>query len=507
MKRLHIFILKSYLNPLLMTFFISLFILVMQFLWRYVDDLVGKGLEVHVLAELMFYASLQVVPMALPLAILLASIMSFGNLGENYELTALKSAGISLQRIMSPLVIFTIIVCFGAFKFSNNVLPVANLKLYTLLWSVRQASPEFDIKEKIFYNGITDFSIKIEDKSKTDDMLYDIMIYDHRNRSAKNSNVTIADSGKLQFSEDKKSLKLTLWDGVTYDEKADRQKKSVRKKERQQFRTDHFKKQVTLVPMQGMDFNRYDEGLFKGHNRMKNLEQLGHDTDSFQVERDKHIEKLKPRIHSNYFTINRRINRNAKRKIENKIKKDSTLIDTFEKKPIDAYAIANLDSVFESFDTQKKVMVLENAVRKARDTKSQIDQQMIEIEKFDYQLVRHKIEWHRKFTLSFACFIFFFIGAPLGAIIRKGGLGMPVVISILFFIVYYIVDTFGLKVSKEAVWPAYMGMWLSTAVLFPIGVFLTYKAATDSAILNADAYIIFFQKLFARFKKDKKKNI
>ena len=489
-------------SPLIMTFFISLFILVMQFLWRYVDDLVGKGLEVHILAELMFYASLQVVPMALPLAILLASLMSFGNLGENYELTALKSAGISLPRIMSPLIVFTVLVSLAAFKFSNNVLPVANLKLYSLLWSVRQASPEFDIKEKIFYNGLTDFSIKIENKSKTNDMLYDIMIYDHRNKLAKNSNVTLADSGMLEFSDDKKSLKLTLWDGVTYDEKADRQKRSIRKKDRQQFRVDHFKKQVALIPMQGMDFNRYDEGLFKGHNRMKNLEQLAHDSDSLQLLRNNQIDKLKPRVHNNYFTINRDLNRKAKREFEKETKKDSTKI--FKEKAIEEFALASTDSVFDEFDPHKKVQILGNAIRKAKDTKTQIDEQMINIDKTDYQLVRHKIEWHRKFTLSFACFIFFFIGAPLGAIIRKGGLGMPVVISVVFFIIYYIIDTFGLKVSKEEVWPPHMGMWLSSVVLFPIGVFLTYKAATDSAILNADAYIIFFQKLFVRFKKKKK---
>ncbi len=488
-----------------MTFFISLFILVMQFLWRYVDDLVGKGLEVNVLAELMFYASLQVVPMALPLAILLASLMSFGNLGENYELTALKSAGISLPRIMAPLIIFTVIVCIGAFKFSNNILPVANLKLYSLLYSVRQASPEFDIKEKIFYDGLTNFSIKIEKKSKTNDMLYDIMIYDHRNKLAKNSNVTIADSGKLDFSDDKKFLKLTLWDGITYDENADRQKRNIRKRDKQQFRVDHFKKQVALIPMQGMDFSRYDEGLFKGHNRMKNLAQLGHDSDSLQQQRDKQIEKLKPRIQSNYFVQNKATKRKIKQKIDKNAVADSTLKQQLNQSLIENFPIANIDSVFETLDAQKKVMILENAVRRARDTKAQIDEQLIKIDKVDYHLVRHKIEWHRKFTLSFACFIFFFIGAPLGAIIRKGGLGMPVVISVLFFIVYYIIDTFGLKASKEEVWPPYMGMWLSSVVLFPIGVFLTYKAATDSAILNSDAYIIFFQKLFGRLKKKKKK--
>ncbi|WP_075590874.1 LptF/LptG family permease [Labilibacter marinus] len=506
MKRLHIFILKSYLNPLIMTFLISLFILVMQFLWRYVDDLVGKGLEISILVELIFYASLMVVPMALPLAILLASLMSFGNLGENYELTALKSAGISLPRIMSPLIIFLVFVCFGAFKFSNNILPVANLKLYSLLWSVRQASPEFDIKEKIFYNGLTDFIIKIDKKSQTDDMLYGIMIYDHRNKLAKNSNVTIADSGKLQFSDDKTSLKLTLWDGVTYDEKADQKKRTIRSKDKQQFRIDNFKKQIALIPMQGMDFQRHDEGLFKNHNRMKNLEQLSHDSDSLQTERDIHIQRLKPRVEQNYFVLNKTHNRKLRRELEDDPDIDSALIKAFKPRAIESYGIADIDSVFESFDAGTKVMVLENALRRARDTKSQIDEGMVNVDKVDYQLVRHKIEWHRKFTLSFACFIFFFIGAPLGAIIRKGGLGMPVVISIIFFIVYYIIDTFGLKVSKEGVWPPHIGMWLSSFVLFPIGVFLTYKAATDSAILNADAYIIFFQKLFARLKKRIKGN-
>ncbi|GAF04365.1 putative permease [Saccharicrinis fermentans DSM 9555 = JCM 21142] len=236
-----------------------------------------------------------------------------------------------------------------------------------------------------------------------------------------------------------------------------------------------------------MDFSRYDEGLFKGHNRMKNLAQLGHDSDSLQQQRDKQIEKLKPRIQSNYFVQNKATKRKIKQKIDKNAVADSTLKQQLNQSLIENFPIANIDSVFETLDAQKKVMILENAVRRARDTKAQIDEQLIKIDKVDYHLVRHKIEWHRKFTLSFACFIFFFIGAPLGAIIRKGGLGMPVVISVLFFIVYYIIDTFGLKASKEEVWPPYMGMWLSSVVLFPIGVFLTYKAATDSAILNSDA--------------------
>ena len=495
MKKLHIFILKSYLGPLVMTFFISLFILVMQILWRYVDDLVGKGLEVSVLIELLFYASLQVIPMALPLAILLASLMSFGNLGENYELTALKSAGISLQRIMAPLIIFSIIISFGAFKFSNNILPVANLKFTSLMWSVRQSRPEFDIKEKVFYDGLENFSIKIDHKSKNGEMLYDIMIYDHRNEMAGNSNVTIADSGKLQFTEDNKYLKLTLFDGVQYNEETDDGRK--RKRDRFQFREDHFKKQIAMIPLQGMEFSRMDESNFSTYGKMKNLEQISHDTDSLMEIRKKHIAKLKPQMEKSYF---------IQRKTESK--KIGQKNDSIESKPepqIQTYEAVNVDSVFDSFGAEKKVMILSNAIRRSRDAKTKIDDQLNSMGRVNYHIVRHKIEWHRKFTLSIACLIFFFIGAPLGAIIRKGGLGMPVVISVLFFIVYYIIDTFGYNVSKKEVWPPHFGIWLSSVVLFPIGVFLTYKAASDSAILNSDAYTIFFQKLFKKFKRNKKK--
>jgi lipopolysaccharide export system permease protein len=494
MKKLHIFILKSYLGPLVMTFFISLFILVMQVLWRYVDDLVGKGLEISVLVELLFYASLQVIPMALPLAILLASLMSFGNMGENYELTALKSAGISLPRIMSPLIIFSIFLAFGAFKFSNNILPVANLKFTTLMYSIRQARPEIDIKEKVFYDGLDGFSIKIENKSKNGEMLYDIMIYDHRNETLGNSNVTVADSGRLQFTQDSRYLKLTLYDGVTYDENPATGEKKKRK-EKMQFREDHFKTQVAMIPLQNMEFSRMDESLLSGNGKMKNLEQIQYDTDSLEELRVNKIDKLKPKIANSYFV--HKPNERPKKPEQ----ADSTKQEPIRK--IDSYQIMNIDSAFSSFKSDKKVMVLNGAVRRARDAKTNIDNQLNSMQKINYQIIRHKIEWHRKFTLSFACLVFFFIGAPLGAIIRKGGLGMPVVISVLFFIIYYIIDTFGLNVSKKEVWPPHFGIWLSSFVLFPIGVFLTYKASTDSTILNADAYIIFFQKLFKKIKKGK----
>ncbi len=484
-----------------MTFFIALFILVMQFLWNYVDDLVGKGLEVSVLLELLFYITLQVIPMALPLAILLASLMAFGNLGENYELTAIKSAGISLPRIMNPLIILTVIISMSAFMFSNNVLPVANLKLFSLLWSIRQATPEFDIKEKVFYNGLEGFSIKIEEKSKKgDNMLYDIMIYDQTDKLAKNTNVTIADSGKLQISKDKNFLKLTLYSGITYDEKLDPdQKGTIPKNKKQQFRVNKFSKQVAMIPLQGMAFNRYDEGLFKGNYKMKNLSQLIHDKDSLKESKKDYIKLLEPRVKNNYFSKNRMQNRVFNNKLDSLENKKAKFIFIKDYKPI------NVEEKFDNLKLNDKIMVLGSALRKAKDNKHRIDDRAQSLNYIDNEIIKHNVAWHIKFTLSFACLIFFFIGAPLGAIIRKGGIGLPIVISVLFFVIYYIIDSIGVKMSKEGLWRPFSGVWLSSMILFPIGVFLTYKATTDSPLLNADAYSVFFKKIKSFFVKNKYK--
>ena len=488
MKKLYIFILKSYAGPLIMTFLIALFILVMQFLWQYVDEMVGKGLEISVLAELMFYASVQVIPMALPLAILLASLMTFGNMGENYELTAMKAAGISLQRIMSPLVILTILISFGAFWFSNNMLPVANLKFYSLFWDVRMAKPELDIKETIFYNGIEDFSIKIEKKDKNTNLLYDIMIYDHRDRLNRNSNVTLADSGRLKISDNKHYMTLTLFDGVRFDEKVQNTRGRLRNREKQMFRIDKFSKEVAMIEMDGYSFSRGDENRFKSNYKMKNLKQLKADEDSLYKVRDKKIDGLQRQSESFYFG---KVKYYYRKKNDKKLRVIDSIPQT-----------SNIDSVFNSMKNDRKIMTLELALRKARENKQVIDNQLRSINIDEKRIIRYQMEKHRKFTLSFACFIFFFIGAPLGAIIRKGGLGMPVVISILFFIVYYIINTFGEKMAREGVWPVWEGMWLSSFVLLPAGIFLTYKSATDSTILDADSYIMFFRKLFKLNKKD-----
>ncbi len=477
MKKLHIFILKSYLGPFVLTFFIAMFILVMQFLWRYVDDLVGKGLEWSVLAELLFYASLQVVPMALPLAILLAALMTFGNLGENYELTALKSAGISLSKIMMPLTILTIVISGLAYGFSNNILPVANLKLVSILHGIRETRLELDIKERTFYQGVDDFSIKVEEKNRNNNMMYDVMIYDHRDRQARNSNVTMADSGLLQMSNDKRFLKIILYDGVRYDERvAAEGGRRQQRKDNRMFRTDEFKEQVAIMQVQGFDFSKTDENLFRNSDRMKNITQLSHDLDSFRIERNKYVDVVEERSSNTFFTRLRYLS-------EDRL----AAIDTSE--------IVNIDSLFLSLSGNQKQTIIQNSIRNARDHKQTIDDQMRFIEREDFAIRRHIMAIHRKFTLSFACLIFFFIGAPLGAIIRKGGLGMPTVISIFFFIVYYVIDTMGVKFARDGVWEVYQGMWLSSVVLLPIGIFLSYKSATDSALLNLDAYYSFLGKI------------
>ncbi len=475
-----------------MTFFIALFILVMQFLWQYVDEMVGKGLEMSVLAELMFYASVQVIPMALPLAILLSSLMTFGNMGENYELIAIKSAGISLQKIMMPLIILIILISVGAFWFSNNMLPVANLKFYSLFWDVRMAKPEFDIKEKIFYNGIEDISIKIQEKNKTSNMLYGLMIYDHSDRSNRNSNVTIADSGTLEFSDDKRYLTLELLNGIRYDEKVNDKKGRLRDRDKQMFRIDKFSKEVVTKEMDGYSFSRRDEGRFKSNYKMKNLKQLETDEDSLFRERKKKIDGLLKQTEGFNFS-------KARYAYRKKNDMELRVIDSISE-------TLSIDSLYRNMRYDRKVLVLESSLRRARENKQVIDNQFRTINTDDRRIIRYQMERHKKFTLSFACFIFFFIGAPLGAIIRKGGLGMPVVVSILFFIVYYIIDTFGQKMAREAIWHVWQGMWLSSFILWPIGIFLTYKSATDSTLLSSDAYIIFFKKLLKLNKKDLEEN-
>jgi lipopolysaccharide export system permease protein len=453
----------------------------MQFLWKYVDDLVGKGLTFVVLADLLMYASATFVPLALPLAILLASLMTFGSLGENYELTAMKSAGISLLRIMTPLIALMIIISVTAFFYSNISLPFFNLKMRSLIYDIQQKRPELQIKEGSFYNGIENYSIRIGKKDASNNLLHNIKIYDH-SANLGNVSITLADSGFMKMTEDKKMLMITLFSGTSYvDMQENNNKRNYTTKKTYPFRRDKFSKQIISIPLEGFDFQRTEEGLFRSNFQMMNLKQLKYATDS--MIKDLYHDRMLLRdnmLATNYSPTSR----------SRLIPKDIIIKDTLKSLQF------NLHSFYKFMPDQEKVTTLTFALNEARNAKSSlVSESQIQKAK-EKRLRRHEIEWHKKFTLSLACFIFFFIGAPLGAIIRKGGLGLPLVISVLFFVLYYVITLTGEKFVRESYTPAYIGVWISSYVLLPLGIFLTYKATTDSAILNVESYGKLLNKIF-----------
>ena len=455
-----------------MTFFIALFILLMQFLWKYVDEMVGKGLEWYVIAELLFYASSTFVPMALPLAILLSSLMTFGNLGENYELVAMKAAGISLRRIMMPLVILSIIISLVAFYFSNNVLPVANLKFKSLLYDVREQKLALDIKDGVFYDGLEGFVIRVGKKEKDEKTIRDVLIYDHTAKKG-NVNVTLADSGRMQLSDDGMNLVFTLYNGYNYTDRTDQRNY----RETKPFRMTKFRENFRKFNLMDFEMNRTDQDLFKNNYTMLNVQQLEYAEDSLIKQLDKRLEAIPDLILKNFYFYN---------------KIDSAHASTYE--PEKAYE-PNLLAEFNTYDRNQ---IIDEALKRCRRTRTTIESYRSEVESKSELIYKHQAEWHKKITLSFACFILFFVGAPLGAIIRKGGLGMPVVVSVLLFVMYHIISITSEKSVKSGVIDANIGMWIASFVLMPLGVFLTMKATTDSPLLDADAWRKLFRKIIRK---------
>ena len=489
MKRLHWYVIKSFLGPFFMTFFIVVFVLLMQFLWKYVDDLVGKGLDLKVLGEMLFYASFGLLPFAFPLAMLLASIMTFGSLGENYELVAMKSSGISLFRIMKPLIFIAVIVTLIAFYFSNTILPYTNLKFTTLMYSVKKQRPELILQQGIFTNEMDGYNIKVGRKDNKSNMLYDLLIYDHTGSRA-NESVTVADSGYLRMTDDKKYMVLNLYSGINYFEEKPKER---RDKEKHPFRRDKFEEQIIRVRVRDFEFNRRDEDVFKNSYRMLNIKNLSLMEDSLNTAYYK-------RLRNYILQIN--INPSLSKRVYDQTAPHDSLKRNIE---IVADSIINFDEYFGGIDKWVKAEITATALQKARDNVQNMNlyqRQLYERKKY---INKHEMERHRKFTLSIAVLIFFFIGAPLGAIIRKGGLGMPVVVSIILFIAYYIISMTGEKSAREDVWQMFNGMWFSSFVFFPIGVWLSYKAVTDSAIMSAETYTKFFRRIgLAKFIEKRK---
>lgn len=441
----------------------------MQFLWKYIDDLVGKGLDWYIIAKLMMYVSVTLVPLALPLSILLSSIMTFGNLAEHFELTACKSAGMSLQRVMRPLIVTAMGISIGAFFFSNNVLPIANLKMNALLYDVRQQKPALVIKEGIFYNGIDGYVIRIGKKDKDGQTLYNMMIYDHTENRG-NTKLILAERGKMEMSDDERYLILTLFKGSSYEEKENTRGRITHPLMRTEFTEEHIR-----FDLSSFKLTRTNEQLFRDNYQMLNLHQLSSAGDSIR----ERIELRKKEFYEHMFPS---------------LGLDSGLRALANSSGSSFNKINFLDN----FPRDRQSMIASSALYAARNIKSMTEDAKQDLSIKSKNLAKHNIEWNRKFTLSFACLILFFIGAPLGAIIRKGGLGMPVVVSILFFVTYHVISISGEKMAREGVIPAYKGMWLSSLVLLPIGIFLTYKATTDSALFDKDAYYRFFGRFFKK---------
>lgn len=478
-KRLYLYILQSFVPVFFMTFAISLFIILMQFLWKYVEDLVGKGLEVHVLTELFVYAALTLVPMALPLAILLASLMTFGNLGERFELTAIKAAGISLLRAMRPLIILIAAISVGAFYFQNDVIPKVNVKFRTLMISIKQKSPELDIPENTFYSDIENYNLFVKEKDKETGMLRDVMIYDV-SKGFDNMAVIVCDSAKMKMSSHKDYLMLTLFYGQQFSNLKQTGFRDNISSSSQfvPYTREIFKEKKVIIPFDA-NFNRIDESAMEGTQLAKNITQLRSSIDSLSLIVDSlNITDRKIMVTRAYVST------------RNIIPASDSLSDNSKVRQM------SLDSILTSLSAQEKQRVYSSAASASENGKN--DMMFRSFIKIDLQkkIRGHNVELQRKFTLSFACLVFFFIGAPLGAIIRKGGLGMPVVVSVILFIIYYIIDNVGYKMARDGVWPVWQGVWLSSFILFPLGAFITYKAINDSALFNADAYRNYYIRFF-----------
>ena len=485
MKKLHLLVIKSFIGPLVLTFFFVIFVLLMQFLWKYIDDLIGKGLQWDVLSEFLLYTSASLVPLAMPLAVLLASLMTFGNLAENLELLAFKSSGISLIRIMAPDMVISVFISVGAFLFANNVMPVTNLKMRSMLYDIQQQRPELTIKPGVIDNTLEGYSIRIGERDPKTSLLKDILIFDHTQKHG-NIKVTIADSGYMKMSADEKHLLLSLYNGHSYYE-MQKEKKENRQIKSYPLRRDKFDHQEMIIEMVGFGLNRTDENLFRNSYSMLNLSQLHHFDDSLTNEITNIQGKFKRTLDANL--IERPKSLLIKREF---LPTDSSEIKSKEEMNIE---YLNVDSAYAELNQLERRRAITFAINSARTNKSVVTSNVGTAEWKWARLRRYQIEFHRKFTLSVLCIIFFFIGAPLGAIIRKGGLGMPVIVSVLLFMVYYVISMIGEKFVRESILQPYIGMWISTAILVPVSIWLTIKAANDSVILYIDTYFVWWKKL------------
>lgn len=470
-KKIDIFVFKAYSLLFVGTFFICLFIFMMQFMWRYVDELIGKGLTLNVLAHFFYYAGLTLIPMSLPLAILLASLITFGNLGERFELLSMKAAGIPLIRILQPIIIFNILLCIGSFYFQNVTGPEAQKKFYTLIYSMKQKSPELEIPEGIFYSEIPGYNIFVEKKGKENGMLYGVMIYSTTD-GYEDAQIVLADSAELKTTADEKHLMLTMYAGERFRNM--QAQGNMMARANVPYMRETFIQETDLIPFDN-NFNMMDANVFSGSAQTKNLREIETGLDSLAHKSDSIGRSLFAYLQNTTY----------RRKV-NIASQDSAKI---------ARQTLNFDTLYSQLTVSQQQSILRNAMQKSTVATNEYEFRGLISKDIDQSTRTHWVEWHKKFTLSLACLFFFFIGAPLGAIIRKGGLGVPVVISVTIFIFYYIINVSGEKMAKSGEWVPWFGEWLSSMVLCPIGIFLTYKANKDSAVFNIEAYINVIRKI------------
>lgn len=470
----------------------------MQFLWKYIDDLVGKGLEWNVIVELLFYASLTLVPMALPLSVLLAAIMTYGGLGEKNELFAMKAGGVSLFRIIYPLFVINVFIAIGAFYFSNNLLPYTNLKMRTLLYGIQQQRPEINLQSGIFSEPVDDFIIKVDRKLRRNNSLESIIIYDHRNKSG-NTNVTTAEYGNLKMSADEKILIFDLYKGFRYEDIVPDRSSKTRNNKYQHQRSS-FGQKTVFIELDGLGLDRSNEELFKSGFDMLNNSQLEYAIDSLN-------QRLFKRHNDIYNTLYEYNLFKAKHQWH---PEDENLSHVAYKhiheveleNYVENVIFLDYDSIYSSLNYSQKVKVIDFALNYGRHAKTYVDVVKEEVVGYNRWITRHIIEYQRKYVLAVAVLLFFLLGAPLGAIIRKGGFGLPVIISVLIFLFYYIVSITFEKTVRELIIVPELGMWISTIVLLPVTFYIFVKAATDSMRLSPH----FYESLINRFRKKKLRN-
>jgi len=479
-KKLDIFIAKQFGLLFVGTFFICLFVLMMQFLWRYVDELIGKGLSMEILAQFFWYMALGLMPQAFPLAILLSSLIAYGNLGESSELTAIKAAGISLMQSMRSLIVIVLCIAGISFYFQNVVVPDANMQLKQLLVSMKQKSPELEIPEGTFYDGIPNSNLYVEKKDMNTGHLYGIMIY-RQTGSYEDQTIILADSGMLQSTAEKKHLLLTLWNGEWFE---NMRSQDMGGTAQVPYRRESFGHKQILLDFDG-DFNLADASNFTNDASAKSVSRILHDLDSIKLSND---------------SIGRSFYEEAKNytfRTEELTPQDSTKLQsvTYEELPI-------MDSVYAKMNPDKQREVARQAARQAQNALNDVEMKS-DYAKYQNRLERvHLLEAIGKFTLALSCIIFFFIGAPLGAIIRKGGLGVPVIVSVIVFLIFYLLDMTGMRMARDDEWTVWFGRSISTAVLAPLAIFFTYKANRDSTVFNIDAYrLIIMRMLGLRMKR------